>query len=478
LKPIDAVQAAHLFSPAAESKQGHGMRQRRVLSIGSWPRHSLTWGGWAVSTAVAGLFVAFLAPAAATSDPPGDKPQLTATASAAPSTPAASAAEGDGRGDRPAASPAASAPVKAGSAALAPFHVRHPRGALAGALVVAVLAWITLMLPLGRYLISGWEAKRLDIMDGLNASARAAYFEMFCRSTDVTPATATDAFEKMYVRWYGRRYFIVPAALLGSIGLIASVAVTFTALHGLSYLKVNPLVDLPAVAAAAISGAYLWVVNDLISRARRLDFAPADVQWAVLRLVISVPMGYAFAAVASPSAGPFVAFGLGAFPLTALTSMLARLTTKRLGMDETEAQAHDDIVSLQGVNRGIAERLAFEDVTTVPQLAYCDPVRLVMRSNLTFDFVTDCMSQALAWIYFEDQLSALRAMGMRGAVEIKAQMDAFDDEDPSHQVAHDLAVTSLQKMADALHQDVKILEVTFRQIADDPFTEFLHRVWN
>ena len=35
-------------------------------------------------------------------------------------------------------------------------------------------------------------------------------------------------------------------------------------------------------------------------------------------------------------------------------------------------------------------------VAQIAQVAYCDPIRLVMRSSLTFSFVIDCMNQALA----------------------------------------------------------------------------------
>jgi hypothetical protein len=180
--------------------------------------------------------------------------------------------------------------------------------------------------------------------------------------------------------------------------VVTSVEVTFvvlTVLHTVGY-SANPLFDIPPIAIAAIAGAYMWVVNDLTYRARRLDFSPSDVQWGILRLAIAVPIGYAFAAVAAPSAGPLVAFALGAFPLTTVTSMLGKLANKSLRLEATAEEASDDIIKLQGINKAIVERLSNEDITTISQIAYCDPVQLVMRSNLNFIFVTDCMNQALA----------------------------------------------------------------------------------
>jgi hypothetical protein len=241
----------------------------------------------------------------------------------------------------------------------------------------------------------------------------------------------------------------------------------------------NPLFDLPDTAMAALAGAYLWVVHDHTWRTRRLDFAPSDVHWGTLRLVIAIPMGYAFAAVAAKSVGPTVAFALGAFPLDALILMMRRLTEKQLGA--TSVEASDDIIALQGVNKEIMERLRNEDITTVTQIAYCDPVRLVMRSNLTFNFVTDCMSQALAWLYFEDKLATLRPLGMRGAVEIKNLIDAYDADvaaNPGLKTERDRAATALPKIAEAIKQDPSTVESAFREIAGDPYTEFLSDVWS
>jgi len=203
------------------------------------------------------------------------------------------------------------------------------------------------------------------------------------------------------------------------------------------------------------------------------------VLWGTLRFSIAIPMGYAFASIA-PEHGSFVAFALGAFPLTTLTTMLQRVANKTLGIQPTADDASDDIIKLQGINRTIVERLALEDITTVTQIAYCDPVRLTMRSNLTFNFVTDCMNQALAWMYFEDQLgSVMRPLGLRGAVEIKHFVDEYDDTspEPTAQANRQRAIAALPQIADKLGRSPETLQLALREIAEDPFTIFLHRVW-
>jgi len=267
--------------------------------------------------------------------------------------------------------------------------------------------------------------------------------------------------------------------LLLLLSLTGVTIITMTSLDRLHFLT-NPLMKIPDTAVAAMAGAYLWVGNDLISRARRLDFSPADVMWAVLRFSIAVPMGYAFASIASDSVGPFVAFALGSFPLTALNAMLQRLANKNLGLDAAPSETTDDIIKLQGINRAIVERLSEEDINTITQIAYCDPVRLIMRSNLTFNFVTDCMNQALAWMYLQGDLDNIRPLGVRGAVEIRCliqELDNVDAELASEKATHELAVTAFPLIAAAIKQNPSTLQIAFRQIAEDPYTIFLQSVW-
>jgi hypothetical protein len=148
----------------------------------------------------------------------------------------------------------------------------------------------------------------------------------------------------------------------------------------------------------------------------------------------------------------------------------------------TSKESSQDIIKLQGINNAIVERLSNEDITTISQIAYCNPVQLVMRSNLNFIFVTDCMNQALAWMYLEDDLNKIRRFGLRGAVEIKHWLDHYydTDEDPTRRRNHEIARSAFPKIASAVNQDpdLKTLLVVFHEIAEDPFTCFLERLWS
>jgi hypothetical protein len=89
------------------------------------------------------------------------------------------------------------------------------------------------------------------------------------------------------------------------------------------------------------------------------------------------------------------------------------------------------------------------------------------------------MNQALAWMYFEEKLDVIRPMGLRGAVEIRNFIEALDEDDPSspHRADHARAVEALPVIAKALGQDPATVQIVFREIATDPYTEFLSAVW-
>src|SRR5260221_4130015 len=187
-----------------------------------------------------------------------------------------------------------------------------------------ILVALTLLLdavvamPLARYVFVGWKAKRADIMGGQSAEARWEYFKMFVRGE--VPHSAEEAFlkfDKFHTRWYGRRLYIAPFVLLLIVSSVVPILIMGAVLQHQGLAAVDQhLIALDLTGLSALIGAYMWVVNDFIWRARRLDLSPSDVHWGVLRLMIALPLGYAFASLV-PDDGhkPFVAFALGAFPL-------------------------------------------------------------------------------------------------------------------------------------------------------------------
>ncbi|MGF7131438.1 hypothetical protein P3T40_002920 [Paraburkholderia sp. EB58] len=349
-------------------------------------------------------------------------------------------------------------------------------------LIVATFTGVAIMMmgP-GRYLRYGWAAKRKDILGGLDRNARNEYFKRF--AYDESFAVGSDIsrrFENFYEYWYGRRFFAIPLIIHLIVTLVFVFLVMLSVLDQHDGLH-NPFFQLPFPAVTAAAGAYMWVTNDFISRARRLDFSPADVAWGTLRLVIAIPMGYAFASLFTDRISPFITFALGAFPLSVLLSIMQRRMEKQLNVASETPETADSVSKLEGVDRDIRERLEKEDIYTVTQIAYCDPVRLAMRSNLNFIFISDIAGQAIAWLYLREKLALIKPFGLRGACEIRWYLKHYDLQGSDLSVVqkrdHERAVAAMPGIATALNQDPSTVLNCFKQIAYDPFTAFYVATW-
>ena len=281
-----------------------------------------------------------------------------------------------------------------------------------------------LFVPVTLYMTNGWVARRDKVLNYMSDECFKTYFKTFF---PVNFAKIHEdykkAFEEHYYARFGRRHYLGPVILL-----FAVISFLLLLVGEVLFGPTDSGISVPPIAMSALAGAYMWVLSDFISRARRLDLNPVDINWASFRLVIAVPMGFAFSSLANDSIGPAVAFFAGAFPASTLVKISRRLAYRRLGLGESESEPErtSELEHLQSVTTTVAERYSGEGITTIVQLAYCDPVDMTIRSGFSFNFVVDCVSQALAWIYFEEDLPKLRRYSLRGAQEICTLIDELD----------------------------------------------------
>jgi hypothetical protein len=342
-----------------------------------------------------------------------------------------------------------------------------------------LLTWLAL-LPVWQFKATGWERKREDIFSSFTTKAKSLYFRQF-REKEVQEAEADKKFEELYDERYGKKNLTTPMWLLGIVVFALAFLVAESAVSRLNVIlggqrtvtsmHANGLLTLPAVALAGIIGAYLWVTADLIRRRYVLDMTPLDLQNAALRFVVAAPMGYALGAIASPSLGSFIAFAFGAFPIRQAAAIFRQLANTHGKLEVGSGDAEGQLKKLEGVDGPTADRLYECGLSTVAQLAYCDPVQLCMRSGLMFDYVSDIVGQALAWIYLQDKLDKLRPFGLRGAVEIRSLSQSLAQNDAE-------ALTLLTVAAKAASIDPAGLRNAFDEIGGDPYTEFVAALWS
>jgi hypothetical protein len=343
------------------------------------------------------------------------------------------------------------------------------------ALIIDLVLTALLIQPLCTFLVYGWKRKQEEVNNSLTSEAKRSYLEVFWNQTFAEGKTPKEKsainrqidqeFSDLYQRQYGRNRFITPILILFVIAGFENF-----------YLS-NELIQLLANNAelsssvAAIAGAYAFVTWDFFGRVQRRNLVTADILRGALRMAVAVPVGFAFAALIAKGLAPFIAFAVGVFPLDTIKTILRRLANDKLKLELGADTAPDQVATLSGVDRSIADRIEDADITTIPQLAWCDPIQLSMRSSLAFDYVVDIVSQALAWVYLSDKLPVLKTFGLRGAYEMKVLSDDLASTDPAVRAKAEAVLPAAATAADI---PLPGLMYALEQIAEDPATRFLY----
>jgi hypothetical protein len=333
--------------------------------------------------------------------------------------------------------------------------------------LVALLI-VLLVGPIVFYLTGPWKYRREEILGNLSQSSRKLYFKTFCPGLKTAPT-----FENYYDSRFGRRHYLLPGAFLIAVSATAAIWAVASVLVW-THLAADAPGILDATSVAALSGAFVWVVADLLTRWGFRDLSPSNLWWSSWRLVMAVPMAIAVGRTFAADQAIPIAFLLGSFPTRSISTIARRFARRTLNLGADDKETESELQALQGIDTRIAERFADEGITTILQLAYADPVELTMRcASFSFSFVVDVISQALAWIYLGDNLAKLRPSSLRGAQEIASVIADLDGDDK----ASDLARATIDQAATLAGVAPPSFESTLREIAEDPYTEFLRDVW-
>lgn len=376
------------------------------------------------------------------------------------------------------------------------------------------------LIPVGHFLRFGWATRKQQIVSRFSTKSIELYRQTFYPESDFK---TSEEFKNDYDKRYGRRLFVFPVLWL-------TLTLFFTAYLSMSWVFSHDWMTssegTPRISIYSLAGAYVWITYDLILRVRQNDVVTSDINRATLRLLVSIPFGFAITAFAGVLPGTSVtlgagalAFFVGAFPTDTVLKFMRRTAAAPLKLD---ADASEDNVKLLtdnicGVSVPIAERFIDEGVRTPLQLAYCDPIALTIKSGMDFSFILDCCGQALVRMYFtKDQMTIVRKYGLRTGIEVKtlyielpdysvlAEKAALAPAQTPGQAATAVAVaatpaaattdgapapvrglTPIQAQADKmltdfsgeLQLDSAAIRFIFDQIAGDPYTQFAWDIW-
>jgi hypothetical protein len=334
-------------------------------------------------------------------------------------------------------------------------------------------AWLFLLAPSLLYLLTEWKTRFEMLKAVLDDKALRLYFSQFFPSKKDIQNDIWKEFEKLFFPNYGRRTYFIPLLLLALISGSGLILVGYNLFY---WLNIVPnLMPIHPVAISAFLGAYMWVAYDQLRRFRMRDFTFHDVYNCSFRFLIAVPLGFSFAAIFKDDFGITSAFLLGTFPTKTLFKLGKRFVAQKFNMksQDTAGTLHE-LEQLQCINREEAERYQEEGTTNILQLAYSDPVDLTIRTNFDFNYVVDCISQALLWLYVGKDIDKLRPLGLRGAQEASELHRCLHSTDPHEKK---MAEGNFSEIAKVLHINENSFKSVLFEITEDPYTEFICEIW-
>jgi hypothetical protein len=231
----------------------------------------------------------------------------------------------------------------------------------------------------------------------------------------------------------------------------------------------------------ALWGAFVWSLYEIWSRRKSGDLTPVEVMEVALRFVVAIPIGYAFSLLVFETVPSLAAFAASAFPLRDVRQLLRKQTLQKLS---ESPQGSSSLVSkgylgevLNGIGNDTIVRLEELNVETFLDLAYADPIRLMVKTGVPIQLVLAWVDQALLAVYAAPHKARFDQLGMPCALDVREFyldhcLDLATGKEKNWR--DDPAVNDL---ATALGISIVILPQMLRSIYADPQVQFLSSAW-
>lgn len=363
---------------------------------------------------------------------------------------------------------------------------------------------LAMTLPIAVYLLRIRNRRLDDVLAYFNEEAVDCYYKQFQRSRPKTVATKSasdsemdkqsatpesqssgsketlrrdlkESFDQEMRKRFSSLYFIPPILLqvLTALCLLLGADNTLCAWLGLN--SASNFVFTP-LGMSALAGAGTWTIWDELVRLRKGDFTTTDVYNYSLRLLTAVPFAWVLAHLLVDTARIPIAFFLGAFPTAALFQIARRLAAKQLNLADDPVTGTLELEKLECINKTNAERFQDEGIHTISQLAYCDPIDLTFRTNFCFNYVVECVGQALLGMYLPNRGDSLLPYSLRDARNASFLVAALNGKRSSNEGKE--ALVTLRALAVLIKVPEETLKLTLERVEQDPYTIFLRHVWH
>jgi hypothetical protein len=232
----------------------------------------------------------------------------------------------------------------------------------------------------------------------------------------------------------------------------------------------------PTEVIAALIGAYVWSLYEIISRRAMRDLTADELYPIAFRLVTAVPIGLAFANLV-PNGGikPAIAFASTAFPFRDVNQLIRQAVVRdaqrdTLGTDARRARGYLG-ATLQGFGHDTIVRLEELGIVTVLDMAYADPVCLMFKTGAPLREVITWLDESLLAVYAGPLTAKFAALGVPCSIDMSDiwQRHQRASTDQDKRVVADLAAS--------LELKQPVLEDLLRRVERDPQVQFIVSVW-
>jgi hypothetical protein len=282
---------------------------------------------------------------------------------------------------------------------------------------------------------------------------------------------------ELYKHYFDKKAYILPLVLNY---LSVFCVVYFLLLQENNFFIGNPYVikiinNISVPAVFGFLGAYLWGHFEILNRFSDNDLNSTVFYKIWLGFLLSGIMGYIIGISIVAPLNIFIAFGLGAIPLKNIFDFLSDKTSKQLNITKTEIEYEkSNLHFLQGMNQKIMERIQEEKIYTVQNLSLTNPVKLLLKTNITWAVILDLIDQAILFNYLGEKIITLRDCGIRSALELTNLTNKVFCEPIGGQTVSD---ELLNTIAQKLNWEKPLLLNVINNLNIDQQLNFIWQLW-
>jgi hypothetical protein len=286
-----------------------------------------------------------------------------------------------------------------------------------------------------------------------------------------------------------KQYFFPMLLLAVLTGAICAVLYVWVRIQLSPGWKGGPISTVPLTIVMALAGGYVWSLYQIVNRVRSDELGPGDLSEIGLGLIACAPIGFGLSLITNEldNVKSFVAFAASAFPLRETQRVIQEQMMKRAVGADTPASAPRPTerslgTAVEGISDQTLVRLRELRIVTVLDMAYSDPIRVMLQTGYSLPLVIDWMDQSLLALYTGDKRGDLTKLGLRcslDAYEFVEQHGLWDRVNNRRGAAAGASANAeaLKVVATKLDVDANLLQDLLLRIYSDPQVIVLRRLW-